>query len=558
MTEQVVRIATRGSQLALVQAGLVATALERTGHVVVQAVIETDGDRRAPDTAWGEGAFVAAIETALLDGRADMAVHSAKDVPIERDSRLTIAAYLPRADPRDALVVRRGVAARRLADLPPGSRVGTDSPRRTGFIRALRPDLDVHPLHGNVDSRLARLDDGATDALVLACAGLERLGRGDRIVERLDPMLVPPAPGQGAIAVQVRADDDTLLRALTGIDDRHTRQAVEVERAFLEAIGGGCRAPVGALANVEDDGIHLFAGCTDPGGHAVRFGRRHGPTSSGRHIASDLARELQREPDAQQDRIVGRAPRVIITRPAAQSRPIAERLRSNGLRPISVPAIVVEILRDETLVACARDLAAYRWVVVTSTNGAQAVLEACIAGSEDPSVAAWAVIGTATCKSLAVAGVSAAFQPSRSAAETLASELPLNPGDRVLVARSDLAGDGVATRLRARGAAVDDVVAYRTIEAPAGSAELLGRALDAGPIDAVLFTSASTVRGFLAIGHRAGREVTAIPAVCTGPTTAAEARAAGFDVLATAARQDSASLASTAAAALFGSVQEVS
>ena len=178
----------------MAQATLVRDALRHAGRPSRIVVIETDGDRRAPDTAWGEGAFVAAIEHALLAGRVDVAVHSAKDVPTEEDPRLRIAAYLPRADPRDALVVRADAMERRLVDLPPGSRVGTDSPRRTGFLLALRPDLAVHPLHGNVDTRLRRLDAGETDALVLACAGLDRMGLGHRIAERLEPEVVPPAP----------------------------------------------------------------------------------------------------------------------------------------------------------------------------------------------------------------------------------------------------------------------------------------------------------------------------------------------------------------------------
>ena len=154
--EPVVAIGTRGSVLARIQAGMVADELLWAGHPSRIVIVETDGDRRAADTAWGEGAFVAAIEQALLDGRVDVAVHSAKDVPTDIDPRLRIGAYLERADARDALVVREDAAERRLEELPHGARVGTDSPRRTAFLLARRPDLDVHPLHGNVDTRLRR------------------------------------------------------------------------------------------------------------------------------------------------------------------------------------------------------------------------------------------------------------------------------------------------------------------------------------------------------------------------------------------------------------------
>src|SRR5207244_11934325 len=152
--------------------------------------------------------------------------------------------------PCDARVIRAGVAGQGVADLAPGSRVGTDSPRRTGFLLARRPDLVLHPLHGNVDTRLRRLDSGETDALVLACAGLDRLGLGDRIAERLAPEIVPPAPGQGAIAIQIRRDDARMLALAAAIDDPRTRRAVEAERLFLTASGGGCRAPIGALASI--------------------------------------------------------------------------------------------------------------------------------------------------------------------------------------------------------------------------------------------------------------------------------------------------------------------
>jgi len=292
MTPDVVAIGSRGSALALAQANLVVDAFRGIGQATRIIIIETAGDRRAPDTAWGEGAFVAAIEEALLDGRVDVAVHSAKDVPTDEDPRLLIAAYLARADPRDALVVRAGAGHRRIDDLPPGSRVGTDSPRRTGFVLARRQDLVVHPLHGNVDTRLRRLDDGETDALVLACAGLDRLGLGGRIAERLAPEIVPPAPGQGAIAVQVRRDDWRVLVPASTIDDRTTRAAVEAERTFLSAAGGGCRSPIGALARIEDDILVLLGGFARTDGSATAVGHRGGRIGDGSALGRELAAEL--------------------------------------------------------------------------------------------------------------------------------------------------------------------------------------------------------------------------------------------------------------------------
>ena len=545
-------IGTRGSKLALVQAKLVRAALERAGHAARLAIIETEGDRRPPDVAWGEGAFVVAVQRAVLDGRADIAVHSAKDVPTARDARLSLAAYLPRADPRDALVVRRGSAATRLADLAAGARVGTDSPRRTGFIRARRPDLAVHALHGNVDTRLRRLDDGETDALVLACAGLDRLGLGGRITERFEPDAVPPAPGQGAIAMEVRSGDSELIDLLADVDDRSTRVAVEAERTFLQASGGGCRAPVGALATLEGDDLRLLAGRASPDGSGARVARRVTHVADAAEVARELAGELR-------GLTFRTRARVLVTRSLEQSSDLVAALRSAGLEPVLVPAIAVEAAADAAdLERATRDLGAYRWIVVTSANGARAVLAAIEATGADRHAAGWAAIGTATADALATAGIEPAFVPSRSAAEVIASELPVEAGDRVLIGRGDLAGGRVATRLRARGAVVDDIVAYRTIEGPAAGVDALRAAVAEGPPDAVLFTSGSTIRGLVAIGRAVGYDVAVLPAICIGPETAREARRHGFRVARVAAATDVATLAATAADALVHDMQEAS
>jgi hydroxymethylbilane synthase len=543
-----IAIGSRGSALALAQAHLVSTALEREGRKTRVVIVETEGDRRAPDTAWGEGAFVAAIEQALLDGRVDVAVHSAKDVPIDQDARLRIAAYLPRADPRDALVVRGDATERRLADLKPGTRVGTDSPRRTGFVRAQRPDLIVHPLHGNVDTRLRRLDEGETDALVLACAGLDRLDRGDRIAERLAPETVPPAPGQGAVAVQIRGNDARMLALAAAIDDSRTRTAVEAERTFLETSGGGCRAPIGALATIVGSELDLLVGHADPDGSMTTFGHRRGPIDSGRSMATEMAQELL--PGARRGRFAAGRARILVTRAADQSSDLSLALREAGLEPVLVPAISIAFEApgsDLDHAACTLDR--YRWVVVTSTNGARSIID-----RADPlptsGIPRWGAIGVTTGAVLADAGIEVTFRPSHRSALAMATELPIEGGDRVLVIRGDLAGSDLAERLRGRGAEVDDVVAYRTLEAPPASQALLGDVLAAGHPSAVIFTSGSTVRGLRTLAASAGVEITSIPAICIGPATAEAAVDAGFHVLAIASSQDDSTLAATTADAL--------
>jgi hydroxymethylbilane synthase len=564
VTGQEVAIGSRGSLLALAQARLVHDALERVGQASRIIIIETEGDRRAPDTTWGEGAFVAAIERALLDGHVDVAVHSAKDIPTDEDPRLETGAYLPRADPRDALVVRADAKERRLADLPSGSRVGTDSPRRTGFLLARRQDLAIHPLHGNVDTRLRRLDAGETDALVLACAGLDRMGLGDRIAERLEAEVVPPAPGQGAIAVQSRRDDARMLALLVTIDDRTTRIAVEAERAFLGASGGGCRAPIGALATIAGDELDLLGGYASPNGSDTVVAHCRGPVGSGQDLGRALATELEAS-GRMRGTVAGVEPetsrsagcRILVTRAADQADQLVSALRDAGLEPILVPTIAVEFAPPRgDLDTAAGLLHTYAWVVITSTNGARAILKAAERILTELGAPSWAAIGPATRRILEHGGIDVALQPSQSSGIALATELPVVAGDRVLVVRGDLADEELAVALRARGAAVDDVVAYRTREGPEASRPLLRRAMADGPIDAVVFTSGSTVRGLVGLARAEFLEVAAIPCVCIGPETAADARRAGFSVLAVSVTPEAAALASTTAAALAAEPEE--
>jgi hydroxymethylbilane synthase len=254
--------------------------------------------------------FVVAVRQALVDGRADVAVHSLKDLPTSPDARLHLAAVPPREDPRDALVARAGAT---LATLPVGARVGTGSPRRRAQIAVARPDLEIVDIRGNVDTRLARVTDdpesGGLDAVVLAAAGLSRLGRQDSVTELIDPERVMPAPGQGALAVEVRAgltgtDSDGASAALTDalafLDDPHTRAAVVAERSLLAALEAGCSAPIGALAEVEDGPeptVHLRAVLARPDGSLVRMSRT-GPVDQAELVGRRLAGEMLAERDA--------------------------------------------------------------------------------------------------------------------------------------------------------------------------------------------------------------------------------------------------------------------
>jgi hydroxymethylbilane synthase len=220
-----------------------------TGREVELVEVTTLGDtsRAALTSIGGTGVFAAALRSALLAGDVDFAVHSLKDLPTRPEPGLVVAAVPAREDPRDVLVARDGLT---LAELPAGSRIGTGAPRRSAQLLALGLGLDVEPVRGNVDTRLGYVRDGKLDGVLLARAGLVRLGRADEATEVLDPIQVLPAPGQGALAVECRSDDTELVAALSAVDDADTRAAVTAERALLAALEAGCTAPVGALAEV--------------------------------------------------------------------------------------------------------------------------------------------------------------------------------------------------------------------------------------------------------------------------------------------------------------------
>ncbi|HET7226012.1 MAG TPA: hydroxymethylbilane synthase [Candidatus Eisenbacteria bacterium] len=286
-----IRIGTRRSALARVQTDEAIAAWRRLEPAAEFEIVEllTEGDVRADvplDTVEGTGFFTSALERALLDHRIDVAVHSAKDLPVTSSPGLTIAALLPRADARDALCARGGV---RLRALPAGARVGTSSPRRTAQLRALRDDLECLPLRGNVPTRLGRLARGELDAIVLACAGLDRLGLRDRITEVFAIEHMLPAPAQGALAVQTRAEDGWRGR-MSALDHAATRRAVETERAVLHTLRGGCSVPLGAYARVDGARIVVDAAVFAPDGGRALHARAEGgdPRSTGEAAAQGL------------------------------------------------------------------------------------------------------------------------------------------------------------------------------------------------------------------------------------------------------------------------------
>ena len=297
-TDVVVRIGTRSSELALRQARQVAAALSARGIASELVTYTTIGDRvldRSLSAIGEKGLFTAELEADLIAGRTDCAVHSLKDLPTADPAGLTIVALLEREDPRDALVVRPGVTAQTLEELPLGARVGTSSLRRRAQLRLLRPDLEVCELRGNVGTRLRKIDDGEVDAALLAAAGLRRLGLGDRIVAFLDAPAWLAAPGQGAIAVQARTADARMTAVLATLDHAETRTSITAERALLGALEGGCQVPIGAVMLRTEHGATLHGVIVAVDGTQVVRGsiavNLADPAAAGRALARQLHRD---------------------------------------------------------------------------------------------------------------------------------------------------------------------------------------------------------------------------------------------------------------------------
>ncbi|MFP5261508.1 MAG: hydroxymethylbilane synthase [Blastocatellia bacterium] len=296
MTQKIV-IGTRGSKLALWQTNWVKGELEKhhAGIQVEIQIISTKGDRvldvSLPKLGeQGKGLFTKELEDAIFERRVDIAVHSLKDLPTELPDGLHVAAICEREDVRDALVARGGLES--FNDLPDGAVLGTSSLRRQAQIRAARPGLVIEPIRGNVDTRLRKLDSGEFDAIVLAAAGLHRLGFESRITERLSEELILPAVGQGALAIEARSDDVAVNEIVGSLDHKDTRLACDAERAFLRGLGGGCLVPIAGRARVRGDDLSLSGLVASPDGSEIIRGHRSGAAEDAESIGKRLAAEL--------------------------------------------------------------------------------------------------------------------------------------------------------------------------------------------------------------------------------------------------------------------------
>jgi len=289
-----IRIGTRGSKLAIIQAEWFLTKLKETFPELkaILVKITTRGDRHSTDSLdkfAGEGIFVKELEKALLDGKIDLAVHSLKDLPTEIPEGLRLAAATARLDPRDVLISK----ARKLAELAPGSKIGTGSRRRAVQLRAIRPDLRIFDIRGNIDTRLRKVSDGEVDGIIAAAAAMIRLGWADRITEYLSTEHFTPAVGQGALGIEIRSGDTEITALVSALNDKSTWQCIVAERAFLQALGGGCRAPIAALGTVSGGVLKLSGMVASADGHHIQRASEGGdvlvPEQTGKRLAKKMA-----------------------------------------------------------------------------------------------------------------------------------------------------------------------------------------------------------------------------------------------------------------------------
>ena len=532
------------------QAEKVAALLAGLGIECDIVQIETRGDdtldRPLPEIG-GDGVFTERIERALRSSEIDVAVHSLKDLPVEDPGELYVGAVLCREEVREVLVSREG---RTLAELPRGAVLGSSSTRRQAQLLALRPDLVIRPIRGNVETRIRKVEAGDYDATLLAGAGIMRLGLGAKVTEWLEISQVLPAPGQGALAVQCRAEDQTTRSLLAQIDEPDLHAETDAERGFLRALGGGCSAPVGAYARMNGPRLRLHGRVSALDGSRSVDVEEEGEDHS--VLVARLAARALREGASEMIVFAARQPagrpaahsslqgmRVVVTRPREQADDLCRSLAAAGAVPLAVPMVRIAPMEDTGALDAAIDrLSSYRWLAFTSANGVEFFMKRLQAMRTE---ARWAgaplvgAVGPGTAAALGRHGVRVDLVPAvHSGAALAVAMLEAAPeglaGDRLLLPRAQDGREDAAAILRQHRAIVDDIPVYRT-RACAPSAEDLAL-LEAG-VDAVLFASSSAVSAWcdqaITVVQLAAAAAGAVIA-CIGPATASTARERGLRV----------------------------
>ncbi len=517
------RIGSRGSQLALWQARRIAERLAALGVETEIEIIRTTGDKITDvglARLGSKGLFTKEIEEALLEGRIDLAVHSLKDLPVELPAGLALAAVPERDSPLDAVV------GKRLDELPQGACVGTSSLRRAAQLRRLRPDLQIEDIRGNLDTRLRKLDEGRYDAILLASAGLRRLGWAARIAELLEPERMCPAVGQGALAVETRSAPDRAFAVCAQLDDKAARAAVEAERALLGALGGGCQVPLGAYAELREGRLVLRAVVADPASAdvfaCVEDGPAGEPEALGWRAAEKLlaagARRIIAAVNPHALPLLGQT--IVVTRAQKQAGALSRRLRALGAEVIELPLIEFQPLAFEP-----PEWMSYDWAIFTSANGVEFFFER-VEPRPGPKLCA---IGPATASALRARGLEPDVIPPEFVAESVVETLRQAgiSGSRALLARAEEARDVIPAELARMGARVDVLAVYRTA-APAGIEQKAREVFETVRPDWVTLTSSSTVRHLVRAVPREllGR----VQMASIGPVTSRTAREAGLEV----------------------------
>ncbi len=545
-----VRIGTRGSALALAQADLVGHLVTALGHATERVIIRTQGDadRISPlSQIGGQGVFTSALQDALLRDEIDVAVHSAKDLPSAEAEGLTLAAFLSRQDPRDVLISKSGAG---LANLPAGATVGTSSRRRIAQLRSARADIAIVDLRGNIDSRIRRATEGDLDAVILAAAGLHRLGWEDRITEYLSLDRFVPAPSQAALAIEIRADDAAVAGIVAGLDEPAVSRCVRIERAFLRILGAGCTMPVAAHADLIDGRVRLRAMIAAEDLTAARWATVTLDTGEEERHAAEVALDLT-EPDVSDDWVapsgvpVGATvtPAILVTRPVDQAEGLADALRAAGYEPVIAPMLRVgpgdgpaiekalERLRDGR----------FDWVVFSSANAVNALAERDaelsrrLTGASSGERVRVAAVGPRTAARLREIGITPDLVADQSDAAGLVASMTTErmEGRRVWLPQGNLARPDLAEGLAGLGAEVETTVVY-SVTPPDTIDEDVRRRLVGGGIAALTFASPSAADHLLDLLRADRGRLADIPAVCIGQTTATRVRELGLTVAAVA------------------------
>lgn len=520
-----IRLGTRGSALALAQSGQMADALRQLGHEVDLVVITTLGDiSTAPlDTMGGTGVFATAIRRAMLEDECDIAVHSLKDLPTAPYAGLTIPAIPVRASPWDVLCARDGLT---LAALPVGASIGTGSPRRRAQLSALRPDLVLKAIRGNVATRLRMVTDGTLDAVVLAEAGLQRLGLTGAITQTFGAQDLLPAPGQGALAIECRAGDSAMIDALTLLDDSPTRLCVTAERQVLQSLEAGCSAPVGALAQFVGNQLGLVArvvkGDVREDREVVTVTTTDGATALGALVAGRLL-ELPT--------LHG----LNVLMPARRDGRLSQAIQDAGATVTTVSLTEITPLMDLSTQAHLAALAtgSFDWVAITSATTLDVIGDLL----HVPDTTKVAVVGPGTASAARRHGLRVDLQPeSGGGGEALAQAWPEGAG-RVLIPGAADPSPVLAAALSAAGWQVTEAPVYR-VTTCALVPEQIRSAWQSGDFHALVVTAGSTARAAAAL-----LGVTSTPVIAIGEPSAKAARELGFHVAATAVDPDGRSLA---------------